>query len=803
MKPRYLFTSLILLYLIVFVIMIGRSLNMEFNGELTALLPAENNHIETYNELSRLNSSEGGFEAVIRSTNGENILAKATKVVDELLVLEANGNKIFKNAELENDLFDIKYSALYLMTEEELDSVYKDVSRYIEEEKQKANPVYVDFSEDDSDSKSNPVIATESSVLLSDLSNSDRYRINTDTSIIKVLFLPEFQKSDHSKLEETYQLIQSKSVELESQIPGMEIYWGGSYIRQFNKINDVQYAILKALVIGVLSLFVFLIAYMLYINRRASYKKRYIATDLLLMFFTLLSGFIISLGISSLFFDEINVFTGIIFSILFGINLDYILHVYSINKETGINFSNLKQLRKKYFSSSRPIILSCLTTGLAVMSLVFSDFKGFKQFGLIFFINVVVNLIGTYLFMLMSPSTNKKNVPQKDPIQKFKQSNFFFSNFSNSKKKVLHLGFFTSILIAGFFGAQNLTFNFSFSDLEPQSVRNDYDIYSDELDTGNGNHDPTFFIANNIYESKDLFRHLKDGLENIYTDIDKVESFSARFPITAEEISSKESKIGSLQNLINKNEQYLNLNEDSEGSELIDIALNTVPPQIDSLPKYIKNRFLFQDNSIAPMVIVYSKMSLSNGKTAIKFRKSSGSVEVENGKTYYAASTSIIASSILELLIEETRFLLLVPMFTICGLLLVNYRSFKDTCIALSPLFITFLILISLEPLFQFQINLYNVVVLPIIIGVGADNGIHLVDSIKKNGKVFLGSFITEKYPVLAACSITTVLGFVGLLFINHPGMESLGMLAIVGICTALFATLITATAVATFQQRN
>jgi len=778
--------------------MLGRSLNLEFNGELLALLPSDNNHIETYNKLSKLNSSEGGFDAIIRSSEGENILTTAKQVVDELLSIEADGDKVFKNAELENDLYDIKYSLLYLMTEEELDSTYENVSRYIEKEKEEANPVYVNFSEDDSDPGANTVVAVQSSVLLDDLSNSDRYRINTDTSIIKVLFLPDFQKSDYSKLEESYQLLQSKSKELESQFPGMEIYWGGSYIRQYNKINDVQYAILKALIIGVLCLFLFLIMYMLYINKGAAYKKRYIAIDLLLMLFTLFSGFIISLGLSSLFFEEINVFTGIIFSILFGINLDYILHVYSINKETGIDFSNIKQVGKKYLSSSRPIILSCLTTGLAVMSLVFSDFKGFQQFGLIFFINVTVNLIGTYLFMLMSPSVKAKEFLETQPLKKSKKIPSFYSVLSNGKKKALHLGFFTVIVIGAFFGVQSLTFNFSFSDLEPRSVRNSYDELSGELSNRKSIHDPTFFITSDVAESKKLFNLIKNGLENTYTDIDKVESFSARFPTTEEELESKKIKIDSLQQLIIRNEQYLELDNGDE-ADLIDIVLNTVPPQRDNLPKYIRNRFLFQDNSIAPMVIVYSKMSLANGKTAIKFRKSSGSIKLKEGNTYHAASTSIIASSILELLIEETRFLLIVPMLTICGLLFLNYRSFKDTFIAIAPLFITFLILLAMEPLFKFQINLYNVIVLPIIIGVGADNGIHLVDSIRNYKGEFLAYFISEKYPILAACSITTILGFVGLLFINHPGMESVGILAITGILTTLFATLITSTAVASF----
>ncbi|MFY0684078.1 MAG: MMPL family transporter [Balneola sp.] len=791
MKLRTLLSALILVYVVLFAFMTMRSLNLEFNGELTALLPQENNHIDTYNKLSQLNSSEGGFEALIHSKEDSNVIESAQEITNLLLKLELDGHKVFKNAELENDLYNIRYSALYLMSEEELDSAYNEISNYVEEEKLKANPVYIDFSEEEPDAEEELTMSTESSVLLNDLANSDRYRINTDSSIIKVLFIPDFAKSDYNKVEQTYQLLQAKSTELESVFPSIEVFWDGSYISHYHKINDVQYAILKALIIGTLSLVLFLVFYMLYANRGVDYKKRYILADLLLIFFTLFSGFIISLGISSFVFDEINVFTGIIFSILFGINLDYILHVYSINKETGIDLSNIKRVGKSYLSSSRPIILSCLTTGLSIMSLVFTDFKGFKQFGLIFFINIIVNLFATYIFLFLSQSVKDRESTSERTSQSGISSllDFYFT-IGKNKKRVSLLSFLVIIGITGYLGMQSLAFNFSFSDLEPKSARNAFDELSGELQKGDRNHDPSFFLADDIAESKLLFDHIKNGLDSTYTDIAKVESFSARYPITEAELMAKEKRIKSLQNLIDINEQYI---IKSDGIDFIDIVENTVPPNLDSLPKYIRNRFLFQDNSVAPMVIVYPAMSLSNGERSINFRKSSGSIQPENGKTYHAASTYIIASSILELLINEYEFLLMVPMLTICVLLLVNYRSIKDMGIAIAPLVITFLVLLSLKNLLQFQINLYNVIVIPIIIGVGADNGIHLVDSMRKYGKGFFRPFITQKYPVLAACSVTTILGFIGLLFINHPGMESVGWLAVVGILVTLFGTILAA----------
>ncbi|MEX0844866.1 MAG: MMPL family transporter [Balneolaceae bacterium] len=793
MKLRSVLILFIIAYTATFFYSLNRSLELEFNGELISLLPADNDHLSAYNKMTRLNSSEGGFNAIIRATNGESIIEDAREITNKILLLELEGEPVFKSAELVNDLYDIKYSALYLMTGPELDEAYEDLERYIEDKKMESNPYYVDID----DNEASLEVSTGSSVLLDEVAHSKRYTINEDSTIIRIHFLPAFPKSDFNKVELSYELLLNTAAELEENYGTLEIHWGGSYVDHFNKINDVQYSVSKALIIGVLCLLIFMVGYMIFINRGTGYKSAYIVIDLLLVFIILFSGFIISLGIFSFLFYEINVFTGIIFSILFGINLDYILHVYSINKNSVINAADVFKVILNYVRATRPIILSCLTTGLAIISLIFADFDGFHQVGIIFFINIIVNLISTYLFLLLSPS-NKYQKDENSLLSNDVRQAGFISKTPKTALIVLLL----TIGVGAFFGMKSLSFNFNFSDLEPESEQTDYKRYTSELSSGSSYHEPSYFMMDSIEDSRILFSQLRDGLDDTYTDIERVESFSARYPVNLEMIESKSRKIDSLISLINSNEQYLE-SADTQAQEYIEIIRNTVPPTIAGLPEYITNRFFFEDNTIAPMVIIYPKMSLSNGETSIAFRKSSGSVELATGETYYAASTSMIASSILELLIEESTFLFVTPLATIFVLLLLYYRSFANSVIAISPLLLTFLILLAIKSFLKFDINLYNVIVFPILIGVGADNGIHLVDSLRNHKESFLGHFIFRKFPVLSACSFTTILGFIGLLFINHPGMESVGVLAIAGITVTLFSTFFISVLVNSFHLQN
>lgn len=794
MSPRKLFILFLLVYFALFAYLLNRSLGLEFNGELISLLPDDNDHLDTYEKLSQLNSSEGGFTLIIHSANGRPVIDPAHAIKDSLLNLSNNGESVFRSAELENDLYDIRRSALYLMTETELDSLYNEIDDYLTEKKLEANPLYVEFDEED-DTDPNIEMAGNSSVLLEEVANTRRYNINEDSTVISILFLTNFPKSDYNKVEETYQLLQQQKTEIEANYDGLELYWGGSYVDHYYKINDVQNSITKALVIGILSLIGFLVAYMILINRNIGYKIRYLILDILLVFFVLFSGFIISIGLSSFLFNEINVFTGIIFSILFGINLDYILHLYSINKQYPPDISSLERIVQSYFSSTKPILLSCLTTGLAIMSLIFAEFNGFIQFGIIFFINIVVNLLSTYLFLLLSPSLTKGRSMNEKPLKWISVT----SSGINKKVRAIGLPIVLIIIgIGGFIGAQSVSFNFNFSDLEPESRPSPFDNYNYETQSGTSYHDPSYFITDDVQESKVLFDEIKKGIGEKYQDIERVESFSARYPASEGEFNQKAQKVDSIKQLLNRNEEFL-IDMSGNVEEFIDIALNTVPPTIETLPKYIKNRFFYKDGSLAPMVIIYPAMSLSNGQTSIQFRKSSGAITVDSDKTFFAASTSIIASSILELLIQESTFLFLVPLLTILVILVVYYRSFLNALIAALPLLLAIAMLLAVRAVFFFDINLYNVIVFPIIIGVGADNGIHLVDSLINKRSTFISYFLSQKFPVLFACSVTTILGFIGLLFIDHPGMESVGILAITGIATILLATYITALLAQTF----
>ena len=96
-----------------------------------------------------------------------------------------------------------------------------------------------------------------------------------------------------------------------------------------------------------------------------------------------------------------------------------------------------------------------------------------------------------------------------------------------------------------------------------------------------------------------------------------------------------------------------------------------------------------------------------------------------------------------------------------------------------------------------------NLIILPLIIGIGVSNGIHILHRhLEKSadvGAVMAGS--TGKAVVLS--SLTTALGFGALTVARHQGIHSLGLLLTIGVGCNLLAALLVLPALLALSRRR
>lgn len=87
------------------------------------------------------------------------------------------------------------------------------------------------------------------------------------------------------------------------------------------------------------------------------------------------------------------------------------------------------------------------------------------------------------------------------------------------------------------------------------------------------------------------------------------------------------------------------------------------------------------------------------------------------------------------------------------------------------------------------QLNVYNAVVVPCIVGIGIDNAIHLHHAYDRGGPGSLGRVLATTGAAAALASATTGIGFGAAMIARQGGLVSMGATALIGVCCALAAT--------------
>ena len=120
----------------------------------------------------------------------------------------------------------------------------------------------------------------------------------------------------------------------------------------------------------------------------------------------------------------------------------------------------------------------------------------------------------------------------------------------------------------------------------------------------------------------------------------------------------------------------------------------------------------------------------------------------------------------------------------------LGFRSLRYTLFAAVPLVVGMIWMLGLYPLLGFKLNPINVAVIPLVIGMGIDFGIHLAHRYRVEREIGTVYRYTGKGVFLSA--LTTMIGFGSLGLIGSFGsISSMGIILFVGLAACLTAALV------------
>ena len=121
-------------------------------------------------------------------------------------------------------------------------------------------------------------------------------------------------------------------------------------------------------------------------------------------------------------------------------------------------------------------------------------------------------------------------------------------------------------------------------------------------------------------------------------------------------------------------------------------------------------------------------------------------------------------------------------------MVLLHFRSLKALLLALLPVGIGSLWLVGLMGAFHIPFNPANIMTLPLVIGIGVTNGIHILNRFAEEQNPSILAKSTGKAVLVSG--LTTIAGFGSLVLAKHQGIQSLGYVMAAGTAACMIAGL-------------
>lgn len=226
---------------------------------------------------------------------------------------------------------------------------------------------------------------------------------------------------------------------------------------------------------------------------------------------------------------------------------------------------------------------------------------------------------------------------------------------------------------------------------------------------------------------------------------------------------------------------------------LLEAMSSPTPPTLETLPIAVRQRFVGQTGK--HMLKIYSNADIWNMDELEKFVTDVRAIDSQaTGQPLqtYEASRQMQNSYI---------HAALYALIGVTILLVIDFQSLGYALLALVPVGLGLLQLFGLLGLLDIPLNPANLIVLPLILGIGLDEGVHVLHEYRSQTGPFRMSRWTATAIVLT--SLTTMVGFGSLMMAEHRGLQSLGRVLSLGVACCLFTSLVPLPACLTWLSRN
>lgn len=513
--------------------------------------------------------------------------------------------------------------------------------------------------------------------------------------------------------------------------------------------------------------------------------------------FPLAIAFLWTFALTEMVLGSLNLITIFLVLILFGLGIDYGIHNLQRYDEVRSKGGDMRRaLATIIFKTGHASLLAALTTAVGFYALMLTDFRAFSEFGFIAGTGVALSLISMYIvFPSLMVLAERVRVYRPPKLPR-----------GRGGARGWNIRVATPVLVAGLVvtvlttaSAFTIGFEKDFSKLDTSiprisalkdKIQEVFPLRSDKAVVYVESLEDVSAVVEEV-------RRIRESRSEEDATIEKVKSIYDVVPETEEQ----ERRLKIIEKIHARMVESIQLLEDFGGAEGTEDAQRK--KEIEELLKYagiqelkpgelptaIQRVYTGVEGSQGYLVYIYNAKKTSELDQAEAFVNDIREIKA-NGKTYYPATEAMVFVDMLSLMRSDAKRAVAAVLGAVFVMLLVAYRRISTAAIVMIPVLVGMSWMLGIMAYFGIQLNVVNMVVLPTVLGIGVDNGIHIFQRFREEGFTRVREVVMTTGGAAFLTTATTLLGFAGTLAAQNGGLQSLGLAASIGLGACLVSSL-------------
>ncbi|HET9450616.1 MAG TPA: MMPL family transporter, partial [Aggregicoccus sp.] len=690
----------------------GLAGGLSLNANLVDLLPQS---FQSVKDIQKLEQRFGGIGWVVVVGEGADP-AQLRRFADDLAPrLAALQSVRFVEHQRSSDFFTER--ALYYLEKPDLDEVYSRLKAREKYERNARNPLYINLSDepppslDFSDLQAK--YAGQSSNRLA--GGGETYYLDPASRRVVLLAKPEGNSADLGFSKRVVGEVEAllKTVDTKQYGPGFKTAVTGTFKKKLDQQAQIGRDIATSSSLALLVLLAYLVFHF----------RSLVAVGLSLL--PVAAGLAWTYGGVKLGYGQVNLLTGFLGAILGGLGIEHGIHLltryFSLRSDGA---SSEEATRESFTHTGGSALISALVAALTFFSLAISDFRAFREFGVIAGVGMLV-MVGAYVLVLPAVLGLVDKLGWKPPkAPDTSGGNSWMARNLPRLRWPVALGMGLLVLLLGVNG-RNARFDFDFAALEDQQLPSF--VLDKQVNKILGySQTPVIILTDKPEQERAVVDELTRRKAQL-GDKSTVDFVGALDDLVPRDQEAKQETLQKIAAVVNRVKPESLDAAAREQFEQLQRSVKAQPFTRADLPESVKRQFQGQGGDKSGFVLVFPRISLADGAKVRDFAQEVRGIDLPGGGELSAAGEAMVLADILAMVTREGGPILLVALFSVLVAMWLTLGSLKNALLCLTPTLVSIVVLVGLMPLMEVPFNYLNILVLPVLIGTTVDAGVHLL----------------------------------------------------------------------------